>query len=157
MAPAAYVAGFNAKVRINGAVFVAQSYRCRDLVDDLDVSNTEGVPGNPNGGVQGPSTESRFSGLQHMEAQVRNATYDANANFFAVYSSNQPTVGATVKSGMYIALKIYPGSVNGAPTGNSWNAPSFLVTETDMEMNIHGLQPVSFSGKSDGFYNPPSS
>ena len=154
---ALYQAGFNAKVRINGLVYVAATYRARDLANDAEVSNTEGIPGNPaaDGGVLNiivPQAESRITALQHMEAEVRNATFDLLRNPFAVPPGpNVSLTGAGIKPGNYIYLQIFPAGI----TSVSWLSPSFMILESSQDGDVKMLQPVSFSGKSDGFYHAP--
>lgn len=156
-----WVAGWNAKVRINGGVYAAASYRARDTATDQDVSNTEGIVGNRviasaagANGVIVPYAESRMSGLQHMEAEVRQATFDLAANPFvdAPELPNVFSTGIGVSTGNFISLYIYVGFVGSV----AWFSPSFLVLEASMDMDIQRLQPVSFNGKSDGYYEVPN-
>lgn len=157
---ASFQAGFNAKGRINGGIYAMASYRCRDTATDQDVSNTEGIVGNQSiasavgaGGQIIPWTESRMSGLQHMEAEVRNATFDAQANPFVTPPAlpNFFSIGPGVNVGNFIFLVIWVNGVGGL----EWFSPSFLVLEASQDMDIQRLQPVTFTGRSDGWYQTP--
>lgn len=153
-----YQAGFNAKGRINGGVYTLQTYRCRDTASDQDVSNTEGVPGNPAvpggaGGTIAPDAESRITGLQHLEAEVKNATFDTLANPFTTPGGANTVLitPSVINVSQFISLRIFPPGT----TGVSWFSPSFLVLEASQEGDIRAIQPVTFSGKSDGWYQTP--
>lgn len=152
-----YQAGFNAKGRINTAVYTFATYRARDTAQDQNVSNTEGIPGNPSfpAGVNGTiatNNDSRITSQSHMEADVTNATFDTLANpFGAPTGPNTPIGGAVVKSGQYIALRIYPAGIGSV----SWWSPSFMVLTNSQDGDVKALQPVSFSGMSDGWYQTP--
>ncbi len=155
---ASYQAGFNVKGRINGGVFTLARYACKDLATDQDVSNSEGNPGNPAipGGANGtiePSAESRIVGLQHMEADVHNACFDAIANPFGTPGGSNTafTTPSKMNVSQFINLQIFPAGIAGV----SWWSPSFLVLSSSQDGDVKALQPVSFSGKSDGWYQTP--
>jgi hypothetical protein len=142
---ASFQAGFNAKGRVNNVAYAFASYTARDANPEQDVTNTEGIPGNPNlPGNTSVDGQSVVPAIHHMEANVRNPCFDVLANPFA-----QP-VG--IQAGTFIALRIYVNGVGGV----SWNAPSFYVNSADMNGEVRGLQPVAFAGVSDGFYSVPA-
>lgn len=155
-------AGFNARVNINNGFYRCSSFRARDTAMDQDVSNTEGVPGNPqwvdtgSGNLGLASTlESRMVSLSHMEAEVRNPTFDWAANPFGIPSGVNTTFGgpAQVVVGQYINLTIFPSFAGDATA--FWWSPSFLVLNASMDMEITRLEPVAFDGRSDGNYETP--
>lgn len=145
---ASYMAGFQAKGRVNSAIYAFASYVCSDDNPAQDVSNTEGIPGNPAGATVTPAIGAAFTsyiqGLDTLSATVRNATFDVLSNPFAAPFA--------IQANAYIALVIF---VNGA-AGVSWTAPSFYVEKAEINQDVRTLQPVSFSGRSDGSYTVPS-
>lgn len=95
-----------------------------------------------------------MAGLTHMEAEVRNATFATDLNPFAIPVGppyNVFSAGSRVNASNFIGLRIFVNGVGGV----SWNSPSFLVLDVSQDMDIQRLQPVSFTGRSDGFYSTP--
>lgn len=143
-----FMAGFQAKSTIDGTPYAFATYRIRASGMRHNVSNTEGLAGNsalgnaPQLGAVAnftgvPCFESVLPGLDHLEATVRQATFDmANNPFLA------PIL---LDIGFYYELIVFY-----AASGPNWAVDSFLVNEIDSDGDVNGLQPVSFSGSSDG-------
>lgn len=146
-----WLAGFNAKGTVNGAAYNFQTYRVRGVAQVHNISNTEGLPGNPaidtvpqtgfsgGTGLEDLVTcfESNLPGLIHMEAMVRQATFNLSANPFAA--------PIDLGIGFYYNIAIFY-----VAAGPAWECASFLTNDVDTDGDVRGLQPVSFSGISDG-------
>lgn len=151
--PADWLAGFNAKSTVDASPYNFATYRVRAARNQLDVSNSEGLAGNGTitaaqlgdvaGVVDGAVFESRIPGLGHLEATIRQATFDAANNPFG-----SPW---NIADGFYYAVVVFY-----ATAGPNWESASLLVNDVDTDGDVRGLQPVSFSGMSDGeyFINP---
>jgi hypothetical protein len=142
---AQYQAGFNMKGRINSTAWAFATCQWRDTADDLDVTNTENIPGNPAlPGNVGIGARAVITGIQHLEATIRSATFDVLSNIFAAPFGLNPST--------YIDLRVF---MNGA-AGVSIQSPSFFIREASIDGDVNRLEPVSFSGTSDGLYSIPA-
>lgn len=143
---AQFLAGFNVQANINGAAYVFQTAQCRETTPEADVTNSEGTPGNTANPTAATGRMAVLRTIAHFEATVRNATFD--------FANNPWSAPATIGSANYINLGIYPaGRANAATV--AWGASSFYVRESSQDIDIRQLQPVSFSGISDGAYTIP--
>lgn len=150
---AEFLAGFNAKATIDSAAYAFATYRVRAVGQHHDVSNTEGLAGNSGipaaqlGDVSGASGaavfQSNLPGQLHLEATVRQATFDLANNPFAA-----PIV---LDVGFFYEIAILY-----VTAGPAWEADSFLINDLSGEGDVKGLQPVSFSGVSDGKFFLPA-
>lgn len=141
---ASFTAGFHSKVRIDSSVYTAQRWNVRDTTPDGDVTNTEGVNGNPSAVSTTEGFAAAIPLVSKAEATVTNATFDALESPWAAPRS--------VTSGLYlINLSIFLNEL----TGLFWFFPSFLVTESSQDADVQGLMPITFRGRSDGFYSTP--
>lgn len=139
-----YQAGFQAKIRVNSTAYAGASYRIADECQEQDVSNTEGIAGNPAAPSNTVGYSGYIGGLRRFTADIRNATFDVLSNpFLAPFS---------LAASSYIALRVF---LNGS-SGVSWQSNSFFVNRIGTDGEIRGLQPISFSGLGDGFYSVPS-
>jgi hypothetical protein len=142
---AQYQAGFNMKGRINSTAWAFATCQWRDTADDLDVTNTENIPGNPAlPGNVGIGARAVITGIQHLEATIRSATFDVLSNIFAAPFGLNPST--------YIDLRVF---MNGT-AGVSIQSPSFFIREASIDGDVNRLEPVSFMGTSDGFYSIPA-
>ena len=139
-----YQAGFQAKVRVNATAYAGATYQISDETPEQDVSNTEGIAGNPLNAVIAIGNTAVIAGLKRYTATIRNATFDVLSNPF--------TAPFLLASGTYIALRVF---LNGA-AGVSWNCASFFVNRTGSDGDVKALQPISFSGIGDGAYSVPA-
>lgn len=148
-----FQAGFNSKLRIQGSVYTGQRWNVQETTPDLDVTNTEGIGGNPaittgGNGVaasgQPFAFEAAIPGVSIARASVTNATFDV---------LEQPwSSPRAVQSGAWLQqFNIFLNRL----TGVFWNFPYFLVTETSQDTDVKGLMPITFRGRSDGPYNLP--
>jgi hypothetical protein len=140
MAP---IAGFNAKVRIGTAIFSCTRWSVRDTVADLDTTNTEGVTGSGTGAA--PGFETRVAGPGVAEVTITNASFDPTENPFATPRN--------LAAGVYAAVTIFP-DFGGSPS-NFWSFPSLLITSAEQAGEAKGLTPITFTGRTDGFYSVP--
>lgn len=141
-----YQAGFQAKIRVNSTAYAGATYQLSDECPEQDVSNTEGIPGNPLAAANiAIGNTAVIGGLKRFMATIRNATFDVLSNPFAAPFA--------IASSTYIALLVF---LNGA-AGVKWSAPSFYVNRSSSDGDVKGLQPVAFGGIGDGAYSVPSS
>ena len=139
MAP---VAGFNGKVRVNNTLYSCVRWSVRDSVGDLDITNTEGVTGSTTGqAVAG--FETRVAGCGVAEISITNASWDPNEDPFATPRS--------IIAENYARIQIY---INGT-SGPYYLFYSALITSVEQNGEAKGLEPVSFTARSDGNYLMP--
>lgn len=139
-----FQAGFMAKIRINSVAYATATYQISDDCPEQDVSNTEGIAGNPLIPSNVPGFSGFIGGLRRFSATIRGATFDVLSNPF--------TAPFSVFSSTYIALRVF---LNGA-AGVSWQSPSFFVNRSSQDQDVRALQPISISGVGDGSYSVPS-
>lgn len=141
---AQFQAGFNTRIRVNASAYVAQTYSLSDENPEQDVTNTEGIPGNPDLPENvGEAAASYIGGINRMRGTVTNATFDLLGNPF--------TAPESIQASAYISLAIHPNLAANIP----WSSPSFYINNASMNGDVRTLQPVSFSGVGDGFYSLP--
>lgn len=141
------ISGFLASMSIGGVAFNFAEVSIDESAEDLDTTSSEGRTGDPSavadslypGGFQ-----SAVAGPRIARVSVKQATYDTDHNpYLAPF---------TFLRGDYIAMEVFPDRQD---EDTSWQFPSLLVTEMKYEQTAKGLQPVSFSGRSNGKYFPP--
>lgn len=120
-------AGYQFKIRINGAIYSAQNVEVDDAVGEQDVTESE-----DNGNHQ------PLDGKRRMQIRVTKATYDPAANPF--------TGAASVSVRKTVAIVYYIDGVG----GDNWDLPSALVIQTTQRGEVAGLQPVSFTAVGSG-------
>ncbi len=140
MAP---LAGFVFKVRINGAVFSCTRYRVVDSATGQDITNSEGTTGSGAAAVAGRQTV--VAGNSAARVEISNASFDPSEDPFAAPRS--------LKRGTYAHVAIYPA---GIAAGNPWDFPNLYLESVTHEGDAKALQPVSFSGITDGDYTTPT-
>ena len=149
---ASYQAGFQAKARLGPSgtnpttAYAIARYTIADECQEQDVSNTEGIGGNPSVLSNTPGFGSYIGGLRRFTANLVNATYDALANPFAAPLS--------LASNIYIAVRVFLGGAP-APLGVSWLSTSFFINRISMDGDVRGLQPITVAGIGDGTYTDP--
>jgi hypothetical protein len=57
-----------------------------------------------------------------------------------------------IASGGYVALTIYLDGTSSA----AWSFPSLLITSVEQAGEAKGLEPITFTGRTDGSYSLPS-
>lgn len=137
-----YQAGFQAKIRINGQVYSGAEWSVEEEAGDGDCSNTEGIPGNPSGTTE-IGTESRVACVSRARVRVKQASFNTAENWFA--TPRLLIVGA------YVVVRIYPAGLSGV----NWYFPSLLLLQCNYNGTAKMLQPLEFSGTSDGGYFLP--
>ncbi len=135
----------DARFSINGTFFPVRRYSQRTVAPEVDVSNTESIPGNPLilGGVSGTGGPCRsFIGdIMHTELTITTASYD---------DERDPMTGFGLVKGEYALVSWFPAGANGTSYG-PWN---MLVTEVTHDGEVgQGAQPVSIKLLTDGEFN----
>jgi hypothetical protein len=133
------VAGWQAKLRINGAVFAFARANVRSRVDNQRVTNSEGF-GAP---VAAPGFHTSINGNAVLEADVDQAAFDPAANPFLAPPN--------LFEGAYVTFSLFPSGVGGV----SWQCSSFHVLEVSQATDVNALSPVRFAGESNGFWQNP--
>jgi hypothetical protein len=139
MSTVTQLAGFNAAVQINGINYIASKYTIRETVDEGDVTHFNSGLSNSGRSVQ----EERLPTKRRCEVTVERATLDSSDNPFQAPH--------TVEADRNIALTLD----HDKPATLSWVFPTFLVLSVDTSADVGMLEPVSFSGKTDGVYQRP--
>lgn len=138
----AFRAGYRFRVRVNSTAYVSVGVNVAASVDPLDVTNTEGSPGN-SAASAATGYAAVIPGVKAMRVSVQGATFDDSDNPFISPLS--------VQVGNYCTLRVYLSSLSSV----SWYCASFLITNVTYSAQVRGLQPVSFDGQSDAlFYHP---
>ncbi len=122
------------------------------MTPDLDVSNSEGEPGNTEAdaaeSIADSPEQGSFSttipGLKKCNVTIRGATYDDEGWPF---NSVDPV---PFSEGDYISCIVFPDK-NDLTKGHHF--PSLLVKNVKHEMEVDGLQPVTLECVTDGFYS----
>jgi hypothetical protein len=137
MAP---TAGFNARVTVNSTAYTCTRWSVRATVADLDITNTEGTTGS--GVADAPGFETRVAGPAVAEVTITDASWDPDEDHFG-----NPF---DVAEGSYAAVRIF-FDVN-SPS-DFWDFPSLLITSVEQQGEAKGLEPITFTGRSDGEYS----
>ena len=135
-------AGYNVKVNANNVALAVKRVSVRGTVVDLDVTNTEGSPGNPLGSV-GVGYAGRIPGIAEVEIRLELPTFDSANNPF------QAPLSITL--GSYLPLRVWKNT----RTGVSYQTTG-LVCEVDDDADVKGLQVPSFTVRSDGLFQLPA-
>jgi hypothetical protein len=131
--------GADVKVTINGVAYAVQRVRVGDRSPALNVSNSEGMPGNPTYDVVGGFV-TKTPDLREGTLELVSATFDEDNNPFASPLS--------LTSGNWYAVDVFPAGLSG-PTAQFGN---LLLEDVSHDFNIPGLQPVTLRFQSDGRY-----
>jgi hypothetical protein len=134
-----YLAGYAARLRINGAVFRFKRLRWRGRVDRLRTTNSEGV----GGPVDSPGSHTLIFGNGMISLDVTDAGWDPLFNPFLA-----PRL---VFPGTFLAIQVLPAGVG----GTTLLIPSFGVVEGGQDIDIEGLSPFDFSGEGNGSWTYP--
>lgn len=131
----------DARFSINGVFFPVRRYSQRTIAPEIDVSNTESIPGNRNQsfGASGVGPSRSFIGdICHTELTIHTATYD---------DLRDPQSDFALTKGEYAYVQWFPAGANGRSYG-PWN---MLVTEVTHDGEVgQGAQPVSIKLLTDG-------
>lgn len=139
MAP---LAGFAARIQLNGANnFSGASWSIQQRAQGVDVSNIEGVPGNPTA-TGTPAKSSKIASVIDVTVRVTNASFNTSENYWLAPFS--------LAVGIYVAVRIFP-----LKGDKSWYFPSALVTGCNYSGQVRGAQPVEFEFEGDGVWNDP--
>jgi len=126
------IAGFNAKVRINGQIFDCQEFSIDDEVTEGDVTTFEGE-----------GFSDAIGCIEKATVTLKQASYDTENN---PYGTPQVLIPRTE-----VVLEIYPQGLAASP----WQFPSFLILKLSHNGNANQLQPVDLSGRTRGrFFRP---
>src|SRR5262245_7495560 len=139
MSTATQLAGFNTAIQINAQLYIAAKFTLRETVDEGDVTHFPSGLSNSTRSVY----EERLPTKRRIEVTIERATLDTADNPFQAPH--------TIEADRNIALVI-----NHDKAGTlTWSIPDFLVLSVDASADVGMLEPVSFSGKSDGVYLRP--
>lgn len=139
MSTATQLAGFNTAIQINAQLYIAAKFTLRETVDEGDVTHFHSGLSNSTRSVY----EERLPTKRRIEVTIERATLDTADNPFQAPH--------TIEADRNIALVI-----NHDKAGTlTWSIPDFLVLSVDASADVGMLEPVSFSGKSDGVYLRP--
>lgn len=133
----------DARWKIDGILYAVKRFRRSGRANPIDVSNSEGVPGNP-AQPAALGTSACIGDLPEGQFQLVSATFDDAANPFAA-----PLV---LIENSYHTLQHYPAGIAG-PAAAAFNA---LLVEVVSEGQIPGAQPVTLTFQSDGAYLYPT-
>ena len=139
---ATWWAGFNVKVNVNNVPLAVKRVRVRGTVVDLDVTNTEGYAGNPLTAAAA-GYAGRIPGIAEVEIVLETPTFDSAANPFLAPLS--------ITLGAYVACRVWKN----LRTGVSYQTTG-LVCEVDDDADVKGLQPPSFTVRSDALFTLPA-
>jgi hypothetical protein len=135
----AAVPGYNLKVRINGAVYTAATVDVDEGVDNQRWTNSEGS------GQPFPTAGYHVSvgANQVATVTITNAGFDPLEN---------PWVAPRlVRANTFCSLLIYLNGLGSV----SWGFPSFHILRSTQRLDVNALEPVTFSGESNGLYTTP--
>ena len=135
-------AGQAVKVNCNNVALAVKRVSIRGTVMDLDVTNTEGVGGNPLA-VVAAGFAGRIGGIAELEVRLELPTFDSQNNPF------QAPLSITL--GAYVILRVWKN----LRTGVSYQTTG-LVCEVDDESEVRGLQVPSFTVRSDSLFQLPA-
>lgn len=142
--PATFLSGEDCRCDLNQTAYHIRKFRIEYDRARLDVSNSEGVPGNadaPADADPAPGFGAALRGLRIANVTIEEATFDVDQN---VFDSTPVNLGEDD----YVEIKIYP---NGRE-GDFHYFPSVQVEKVTHEGEVGQLQPVSFNGGSDGYF-----
>jgi len=143
-----YWAGYNLKVDLNGVPYAVGRVVVRDSAPAQDVSNTEGLPGNPTppaGFVANPAFSSALGGQAQATVELVQPTFDNAADPFGAPLAAAP--------GSFVPCIIYLTSRG--PATPQWNFANLLITEGELNHDVKALEPLTLRGVSDGAYTRP--
>lgn len=123
------LAGYQARSKVNNSLYRVARYEINVSVTDLDVSDSETCLA---------GQEAHDGGLEVADLTIENATFDLADNVFGA-----PYV---VQAGNKFSYAMYP---TGNLANNPWDFTQILVTKVTHKGDMKGLQPVSFTAKSD--------
>jgi hypothetical protein len=137
-----YLAGYQAKLLINGTRCKFRRLRVRTMVRGINTNNSEGF-GAP---VATPGFDTEINGAGRIEIDFEDVSFDPLANLWLPPFS--------IAAGVFITVQILPAGVGGV----SYFSPSFRVAEMDhtMDAGPDGAQPLSFRGQGNGSWSNPT-
>jgi hypothetical protein len=136
---ATQVAGFNGNVLVNGQFYIASKWTVRETVDEGDVTHFLSGLSNSTRSVY----EERIPTKRRIEVTVERATLDTADNPFQAPH--------TIEADRNVELIIQHDKAGTL----QWQIPDFLILSVDPSADVGMLEPITFSGKSDGVYLRP--
>jgi hypothetical protein len=131
------------KVTIKGVLFSVQEFTFDDVCPLDDVSNTNGVTGNPAYGPS-PGFASKLPDIKNGRVSLRMATFDDAENPFAAG-------GLNIGAGSFVPILAYPAGL----TGVKWTMSNVAIAQMSNSGHVPGVQPISLQGETDGLYLTP--
>src|SRR5215831_14022208 len=126
------LAGYNVKVRIGGTMLKVSKVAPKNSVEEFDVSNSEGAPGNT--GVAGtPGFRSRIACLQDLEIVFSYPCFDPGDNIFSAPLSIRAGVALS-------AVRVWLNGLN----NKGWGAQFMLVTDVSQDIDVKAGMPIEF-------------
>jgi len=145
-----WFAGFNVDVDIvkgsTTTAFTVQRVMVRDAVPPQNVSNSEGVPGNPAAGANNAAFQAMIGGESGATIELTQPTFNDTLNPYATPLSLVP--------GDWIGLLVWPAG-RGVTGSDDLAFGSVLITEIELNADVTALEPLTIRGVSDGPYNAP--
>lgn len=134
--------GANCRWKIDGVLYAVQNFRRGGRAQGINVSNSEGAPGND---VEADAVgfTSKIADVRDGQFQLVSASFDDEDNPFA-----SPLA---LVEGTYHTLQQFPAGLSG-PASSAFNA---LLVEVSHQGQIPGAQPVTLTFESDGEYDWP--
>ena len=132
-------AGWENRVKVNGIAYRTKRTTIEDSAADLEVTDSEGVPGNPLA-TEAPGFYAAVPGISKGTFSLQSATFDDDDNPFSAPLS--------LAAGNYISVEAYPAGL----TGVAHVYENCLITKIRHEMDVDGLSPVTIEGVTDGSY-----
>jgi hypothetical protein len=129
----------------NGAFFAVNRIHVSAEAPPIETSNTEGVPGNPNGpgiGAQERGFSSTLGDIHRGRMRLSQATFDDN-------QQNPWSTPFGIAEGDYVEITAYP---NGNQAQFGYDYGNCLVVSITHEGSVPGPQPITIEVQTDGFY-----
>lgn len=133
--------GWEVRVKINTTLYAVRRYSMDDSVPDVDVTNSEGVPGDAANVTNAPGYASVIPGPKKCRVMLQAATFD-NAN-------NPYDIPIVIRRGQYYNVTIFPA---GLAFPDVVHTARIMVTNIRLEGDVNSDQPVTIEGVSDGTY-----
>jgi hypothetical protein len=134
--------GFEARVQLDVTLYAVKRWSIDPETTALDVSNSEGIPGDTSGAIAaapGVGFASHIRSNKKVRVMLQSATFDDSNNPFAA--------PLALDVGMYITVAIFPWGL-----GGDSHSARILIDKIKHEGEVDGAQPVTIEGVSDGRY-----
>lgn len=131
--------GADVRITVDGVAFAVSRVRVGDRTTAQNVSNSEGVCGNP---LVAPALGfvTKTPDLREGSLEMTAVTFDDENNPFSAPLS--------FTSGNWYQVSVFPAGL----AGPFHDLGNILLTNVTHEFNIPGLQPVNLTFESDGLY-----